>query len=427
MAPLQRKLAASFPVFIDVLEKLPGGLPNLHLAVVSSSMGAGRNPDVEGCPPGGDHGAFHTAPVGATCDRGRLLPGQAFISNVHGNVNYTGQLADAFGCIATLGDQGCGFEHPFASALRALGADGHPPPPENAHFLRPQAYLLVVVITNEDDCSAPPDSALFDSSSALVSDPLGPLTSYRCNEFGHSCGGHPPPRTPADLSDTCHSAEDGRLLRVADVVAALRTLKDDPSKVFVSAIAAPMAPYVVGTTDAQLADAAPWPTIEPSCSQTEADGSRTSGDPAVRITDWVRAFGARGVVESLCAPSFAPALQAIAQSTGDGLEPGCVDGDVLDTDGALWTGATSPDCVVVDHALSESGAQASSILPPCPAGETSGATPCWSLQTSPQVCGQHPFIRFNRPGAQPFELNATVTCAIRVCPPHGTPGAPEGC
>jgi hypothetical protein len=428
MAPLQRKLAASFPVFIDVLEHLPGGLPNLHLAVVSSSMGAGRNASIEGCPPGGDHGAFRAGPVGVTCDRGQLLPGQTFISNVRGHVNYTGDLADAFGCIAALGDHGCGFEHPFASALRALGADGHPAPPENAHFLRENAYLLVVLITNEDDCSAPPDSALFDSSSALVSDPLGPLTSYRCNEFGHSCGGHPPPRTPADLSDTCHSAEDGRLLRVADVVAALKGLKADPSKVFVSAIAGPKAPYVVGTTDAELADVAPWPIIQPSCSQTEADGALTSGDPAVRVADWVNAFGPNGVFESICAGSFAPALQAIAIRTGDSLDPGCVGGDVLDTNGALWTGTTSPDCVVVDHAFSESGAQVDSILPACPAGEPAGPTACWSLETSPPACGERPFVRFNRPGASsPFDLYTTVTCSVRVCPPHGTPGAPDGC
>jgi hypothetical protein len=431
MAPLQRKLAASFPVFIRVLENLPGGLPNLHLGVVSSSMGAGRNPTIEGCPPGGDQGAFHSAPVGETCSRGRLLPDQTFISNIGGNANYTGELADAFGCIAALGDRGCGFEHPFASALRALGADGRPPPRENAHFLRPHAYLLVVLITNEDDCSAPPDSALFDSSSALISDPLGPLTSYRCNELGHSCGGAPPPRTPSapvNLSDTCHSAEDGRLLGVANVVSALKRLKDDPTKVLVSAIAGPRAPYVVGTTDAQLPDVAPWPIVQPSCSQTEADGSLTYGDPAVRVADWVNAFGANGVFQSICADSFAPALQAIAASARVGAEPSCIGGDVLDTSGALWTGATTPDCVVVDHAFSESGAREDSVLPPCPAGESAGPTACWTLEVSPQVCAPHPAIRFNRPGAsRPFDLDTTVSCSVRVCPPHGTPGAPDGC
>src|SRR5262245_48190484 len=42
MAPLQAKLVAAVPAFIDALQALPGGLPNLHLAVVSSDMGAGQ-------------------------------------------------------------------------------------------------------------------------------------------------------------------------------------------------------------------------------------------------------------------------------------------------------------------------------------------------------------------------------------------------
>ena len=56
----------------------------------------------------------------------------------------------------------------------SLGAEifwscGQSPPLENAGFLRRNATLAIVLITNEDDCSAPPDSALFDSSSQLVS------------------------------------------------------------------------------------------------------------------------------------------------------------------------------------------------------------------------------------------------------------------
>lgn len=284
MAPLQGKLTASFPAFMNVLEGLPGGLPNVHIGVVSSSMGAGRNPSVDHCPPGGNRGVFRAAPLGATCAQGRLAPGQHFIANINGVTNYTGDLADVFGCIAALGDGGCGFEHPFASVLRALGADGQPPPPENEGFLRPDAYLMVVLITNEDDCSAPPGSALFDATSALVSDPLGPLASYRCNEFGHACGGHPPPRTPngpVDLTDTCTSAEDGRLLRVGDVVTSLRKLKANPSKVLVAAIAGPPAPYVVGSVPPGLPDAAPWPVVAHSRSRrSPTKRATTSRAPA---------------------------------------------------------------------------------------------------------------------------------------------------
>ena len=37
----QTNLLANFPGFMDVLKNLPGGLPNIHVAVVSSDMGAG--------------------------------------------------------------------------------------------------------------------------------------------------------------------------------------------------------------------------------------------------------------------------------------------------------------------------------------------------------------------------------------------------
>jgi hypothetical protein len=432
MTPLQNKLAANFPVFMNVLKGLPRGLPNVHIGVVSSSMGAGRNPSVDHCPQGGDRGVFHAAALGPTCAQGSLNPGQSFISSANGVTNYTGDIADVFSCIAPLGDGGCGFEHQFASVLRALGADGQPPPPENAGFLRPDAYLMVVLITNEDDCSAPPDSALFDSSSALVSDPFGPLQSYRCNEFGHTCGGHAPPRTPAgptDLTGTCMSAEDGRLLRVADVVAALKKLKADPTKVFVSAIAGPPDPYVVDVVPAELPDVSMWPVVDHSCTQKEPDGSVTYGDPSIRIAEWVKAFGQNGVFETICAGSFAPALERVAEETRDIFDAGCVQGKVLDTSGAVWTGSTTPDCAVIDHATNDQGVEVDTVLPPCAPGQNAGPTACWYLEANQQACPGSSLVAFNRPPGTtpPFDLNSSVSCSILVCPPKGTPGAPAGC
>jgi hypothetical protein len=432
MAPLQSKLTAAFPEFMQVLEGLPGGLPNVHLGVVSSSMGAGRNPSIDHCPQGGDGGSFRSAPVGATCASGQLNPGQRFISHVNGMSNYTGTLEDTFSCIAALGDGGCGFEHQFASVLRALGADGSPPPPENAGFLRSDAYLLVVLITNEDDCSAPPDSALFDSSSALVSDPLGPLQSYRCNEFGHLCGGRPPPRTPSgptDLTGTCTSAEDGRLLRVADVAAALKRLKSDPNKVMVAAIAGPRDPYVVDRVPAELPDVGPWPVVDHSCTKVEADGSTTYGDPAVRVAEWVDAFGINGVFEEICSDNFKYALRNIAEGSIGHIDPGCITRPVLDTEGAPWTGTTTPDCTVVDHAYSETGMLVDTVLPRCAPGQEAGPTPCWHLETSTGYCAPGAsIVEFNRPGGIPaLDLNSTVSCSVLTCPLKGTPDPPVGC
>ena len=432
MAPLQTKLTTQFPSFMDVLKGLPGGLPNVHIGVVSSSMGAGRNPSIDHCPQGGAQGIFHTKPLGPTCTKASLNAGQNFIINVNGMANYTGDISDVFSCIALLGDGGCGFEHQFESVLRALGADGAPPPTTNANFLRPDAYLAVVLITNEDDCSAPPDSDLFDSSSATVDSPLGPLQSYRCNEFGHLCGGHAPPRQPAgevDLTNMCVSAEDGRLLRVSDVVTAMKRLKADPSKVLVAAIAGPPNPYKVNVGPSQVkGDASQWPFVEHSCQQTEPDMSQTYADPSIRIKQWVDAFGGNGVFEEICNDTFKPALTVIANEIGKKIGSPCVTGTVLDTTGAVWTGATQADCTVVDHQTNAQGVVVDTTLPPCAAGQNMGATACWHLDVGGMACPGAHAMGFNRPGpTPPTDLNSSVSCSVLACPPAGQMPRPAGC
>jgi hypothetical protein len=431
MTALQIKLAAQFPVFMNVLKGLPGGLPNVHIGVVSSSMGAGRNTSVDHCPQGGDAGLFHTKPLGMTCAKATLNAGQTFIQNINGMANYTGDISDMFSCIAALGEGGCGFEHQFESVLRALGADGAAAPPQNAGFLRPSAFLAVIMITNEDDCSAPPDSDLFDSTSATITDPLGPLQSYRCNEFGHLCGGQRPPRTPAgpvDLTGTCVSAEDGRLLRVADVVTAMKRLKADPTKVLVAAIAGPASPYVVNVGPSQVkGDVSMWPYVQHSC--MAADG--TYGDPSVRIQQWVDAFGGNGLFEEICNDNFMMALTGIANQIGKKIGSPCVVGKVVGTDGALWSGPAStvlPDCAVIDHQSNAQGVVVDTTLPACPAGQTMGPADCWHLEDGAMACpGAHAMGFYRAGGPVVTDLNSSVSCAVLACPPVGTPNPPPGC
>jgi hypothetical protein len=149
----------------------------------------------------------------------------------------------------------------------------------------------------------------------LVSDPLGPLQSYRCNEFGHLCGGHPPPRTPVgptDLSGTCVSAEDGRLLRVADIVTALKRLKSNPNQVLVSTIAGPPSPYVVDAAPAQVkTDPSMWPYVQHSC--MALDG--TYADPGIRLTQLAGAFGAHGLSQNICGDTGNTMKMVTAQLT----------------------------------------------------------------------------------------------------------------
>jgi hypothetical protein len=317
----QMNLERNFPVFIRSLEGLPGGLPNLHLAVVSSDVGAGDG-SISGCAGEGKGGIFQYGPRGA-CTATNLAAGATYISNIAGTANYTGNLEDVFTCIAALGDSGCGFEQQLRAIVRALGADGRPAPIENQGFLRPDAYLFIVMLTNEDDCSTPPGSLFFDTNSNLtLATPLGPPSNYRCNEFGHLCRGSKPPRRAptGNVTDTvtledCVPADaNGMLTPVGTLVAQIRALKPDPDhQIVVSAITGPTTPYQVHWRNPSSLDIEPWPEVTHSCTAEDT----SFADPAVRIGAFVSAFGTNGVNLSICDNSYAPALQIIGERVGE--------------------------------------------------------------------------------------------------------------
>jgi hypothetical protein len=188
MNVMQQKLASQIPGFLSALQNLPMGLPNIHIAVVSSDMGAPGDATTSiMCTKSGDNGQFRLGTTGVSGPLGgaagldgggsggspgaddagasgcaaSLNGGATFISNVDGVANYTGDLSTLLSCMTALGDGGCGFENQLASISRALGADGKPAPSTNAGFLRPDAQLAIVVLSNEDDCSAPANTTLY--------------------------------------------------------------------------------------------------------------------------------------------------------------------------------------------------------------------------------------------------------------------------
>jgi hypothetical protein len=313
----QDNLMRNFPTFMTALQSAPLGLPDLHLAVVSTDMGAGDGSIGLCDATGGKNGIFQYTARG-TCTATGLAAGATFIADDGQNRNYTGTLEDVFTCIAMLGESGCGFEHQLAAITRALGADGRPAPAENQGFLRPDAFLAVVLLTNEDDCSAPASSFYDTKTNTNLASVLGPPANFRCNEFGHRCNGTAPPRRAPNgsVNDTvtlegCVPAEgDGPLTPVATLVAQLRSVKPFPDQqIVVTAIAGPPTPYVVQWRSAATSDTGPWPMIGHSCTAPDA----SFADPAVRIASWVSAFGANGMMLSSCADSYAPSLQRTAE------------------------------------------------------------------------------------------------------------------
>jgi hypothetical protein len=265
----------NFPILMQRLED-PPGLADLHLAVVSTDLGAGDGSIARCDARGGKNGVFQYVPRG-TCATTGLEPGATYVSNVGGVKNYAGKIEDVVACIAPLGESGCGFEHPLAAAARALGADGRPAPAENQGFLRP--------------------------------------TSFRCNEFGHLCGGQKPPRLPPTgrASDVvslagCVSAEhEGMLIPVVTIKDQLRTLKPYPDQqLLVGAITGPASPYFIHWT--AVRGSGLMPSVSPAC----IAGDASSAAPAVRITQWVDSFGENGVLMSACGDNFGPAFDRVA-------------------------------------------------------------------------------------------------------------------
>jgi hypothetical protein len=350
MAPLQAKMRAEIPRFIDGLaDPTTGQLPQLHVAVISSSFAAGAWANVNQCSagshPGDDMGFFQQGPGGAGSGSCAMLAkGATFLDTGDGlttGPNFTGDIRDALDCTANLGDTGCGFESQFESTYFALYYASLPSTdnPQNGGFLRPDARLAIVMVTNEDDCSVASDSLLLNPAVNSVSDPsgLGALSSYRCNEFGHLCNGQPPPHTAPPAGGVtltnCVSAETmgktdpnafdpsgqpdltmGHLWpTVSDLANYLRALKPSPNDVFVAAIAGPPTPYRVIPVVNPAAGGETDPMVDHSCTATSADQSAPEyADPAVRIRQLVDSFGANGAFYPICATTFAPAMGGIA-------------------------------------------------------------------------------------------------------------------
>ncbi len=238
MLDKQTNLKNNFPNFINVLNTIEGGLPNVHLGVVSSDLGT-KGADEATPGPGIGSGPGSCSGNGKSGNlRTDALVSGAFISdskNTDGTrtTNYMGSLASAFSAIASAGAAGCGFEQHLEAAKRALNNN-----PANAGFLRPNAFLALVFIQDEDDCSISKAALLGTDTTTL-----GPLQSFRCNRFGHTCaqgGADSNAMNAVGPKGGCNSNDNSAYLtKVSNYVTFFKGLKTDPANVIVAAIAGP--------------------------------------------------------------------------------------------------------------------------------------------------------------------------------------------
>ena len=324
----QVSLAANFEVLINTLETLEGGIPNLHIGVVSTNMGAGAST----CGGGdrlGDNGRLLSSPQVAGCSP----PSGAYISNVEGERNYTGTLAETFSCIAQLGITGCGFEQPLAAMRKALDGSN----PGNAGFLRPDARLAIIFITDEDDCSVH-NTNMFDSADNPES-PLGAYKSFRCFEFGVECAESDDPRTLGSRSE-CWPREGSSYLDDIDYfIDFVRRLKTYDSEIMVAGIVGTPTPITV------VEDGDGDPCLFYSCGTATQCGratDETGAVPPIRLKAFLDAF-IEPQITTICNDDLSDAIQKIADSMVTRMNR-CLPGKVSDLDPV--TPGTQPECVV---------------------------------------------------------------------------------
>jgi hypothetical protein len=410
MVEVQNDLKVNLPRFVDRLRAVPGGLPNLHIGVISTDMGTKASGSATpapaigqlgqgGCAGTGKGGALQVGQVGAN------LTGQFLIDvdQSGGRMrNYTGELPNVLANMISLGAGGCGFEQPLAAMRAALDR-----PPANTGFLRDSAMLGVVLVTDEDDCSVA-STQLFGPSSAS----LGELSSFRCTRFGVTCvGGGQTADEMAQVGakDRCAANEASDLV---DGVAAYRDfllgLKPDPRRVIFGGIVGPAAPFAVELR-APPGAGAPVPQLAHVCSYQPPGSSPQAADPAPRLAAFGAGFGARGELTSICNAGYADNVTRLGDLVRRSMGSACVEAVLADADPKAP--GSQPDCVVEDVAAG--GAQAAAILP---CESAAGALPCWRLEEDPVGCPLSPApnlaLRIDRDASPEPSVITQMRCSV---------------
>jgi hypothetical protein len=447
MAPEQANLVQNFSTFINVLKTLPQGLPNVHIAVVTSDMGAGQGAIPSNCrnPDMGNFVFQQRAAADAVCLTAKLNPGATFIESLNGGTtnNFAGDITDVFRCIAQVGVGGCGYESHLEAVRAALGdptgdpahdIPARPVPQVNQGFLRPGAYLAIVFITNEEECSVPDDSTLFDSGDTS----LGPLSS-RCFSHADVCdgqlvanylqqvvqGGPGTTRTfqNCDTDDTTfYNDPRHAMIPVPYYVNYFAHIKQSPTQVLLSGIIPPATPYGLffdGTSEIHAEQQLSCPT------PGGTDEANVFGQPIPRLTKVLKAFGGQAVGPpdvSICDASYATAMTLIGQKITQALQPQCLPTNLAKTatgqyDCAVQTN-NDPSCNSPDQSCplpAWGDPRYTNLCSPPSTGMTPqvGCQPAWNLTMGTAMhCSNQLVLEIGRPpGPARSNVNQSISCA----------------
>lgn len=371
----QDSLRQNFRAIVDKLEAIEGGLPNIHIAVVTSDLGTNTADGAlgvaqagSGCSGRGDDGVLRALPNGARFiideDDGR--GGRTR--------NYGGSLEDTFAAIANVGTGGCGIEQHLGAMTRALDPANLP----NAGFLRDEALLAVVVIADEDDCTLA-NGGLFgqhDPDLACTVDAItcdAPLAG--AGEYA-GCRPNPTPRFV-----------DG----YAEYAWALKGLKADPRDVIVAGIVGPTSETI--TLEATR--------VAPTCTYQGPSGAQHA-EAALRTTAFLAQFPDRSIAATICDGDLTPAFVQVSELLVSVLGDTCFEGEVADLDPG--TDGVQYDCSVTTL----QDGQEVAVLPSCAFDDSQA---CWTLEEN-ALCGVSMALAIDWHGQAHADLEVAASCAM---------------
>ena len=283
MAYAQLWLGRDLATLVADLESLPGG-PNYRIGVISTDMGIGTYATAN-CTTSGDNGKLI---MSSQCPK--TSTGVKYLEGKGNNVNMPIPASQAVACMTKLGEGGCGFERPLTAMRVAVSSSAK-------SFFRKDAALAVIILSNEDDCSAK-DNDFFNPS-----DPsLGPLTSFRCFQYGVTCKEGNPPRDKTVLTD-CAPGQS----KLHDVnsyfVQYLKTLK--PAN-WLSVLVISGPPHQYTDIGIRYVRGSKYWYVKPTCTNMYQ-----SGDPGFRLRAFAKGFKPTGFVHDICVSNYKPALKAL--------------------------------------------------------------------------------------------------------------------
>jgi hypothetical protein len=312
-----------------------------------------------------------------------------------------------FGKLASLGAGGCGFEQHLLAMQRALEGN-----PANAGFLRDDAFLAVIFLADEDDCTFSHSTLLGPESPAL-----GPLQSFRCNRFGHTCavGGRTPDEMNAvGVKDECGPNEGSQYLeKVETFVTFLKQLKSNPNQVIVAGIMGTTEPYQVELR-MPPGGGSPQQAVAHSCSYQGGNGVEVA-DPPTRLKFFLDQFPNRSTFTTICQQDLSGGLQLIAQLLKTVIGDPCIEGKLADVDPMM--AGVQFDCSVSDVTNLRKPNQSEKILPECKGNEGAYTNmPCWRIATDQMNCTKapHHVLKIERAEAPPPETTVLANCVTEA-------------